>query len=205
MNLLLIHGDWQNRGEYLARLVTAGYTLSSADHAGEGVGEAAALRPTGLLSTLDGEADVDRAAAAVQEIGLPWLAWDCGGDAALAALRSGAVVVLPPDASPADLEQAAANSFPRTEESVPFRRREDLPGGRRGDHTGRRRQHSRGAPRDSGDAVVAAGRRGCPHGPVRPGGGVGRLSFRPLPNRPGGLLRRGEGLRHGQGGPAADG
>ena len=118
MNLLLINGDWQDKGEYLARLVAAGYTLTSSGHAWEGVGEAAALRPAGLVSALDGEADVERAAAA-QEIGLPWLAWDCGGDAALAALRSGAVVVLPPDASPADLEQAAANSFPWQDDSVP--------------------------------------------------------------------------------------
>ena len=116
MALLLLEGDWPRRSEYVAHLVGRGYMLRSATGvAGEDVRQGR-VRPVGLAAVLEHPADVARAADVALELGLPWLAWDCRGDAALAALRSGAVVALPPEASPVDLERAVATLTAETEE-----------------------------------------------------------------------------------------
>ena len=101
----------------MARLVAAGYAVGPASAGGGG------LRPAGLVAALEGEGDAAAAAAAADGLGLPWVAWDCSGEAALAALRGGAELALPPGASPPDLEQAAARLAQASRPAVARRRR----------------------------------------------------------------------------------
>ena len=116
MTQLLLEGDWPSRPEYVAHLVGGGYTLRSASGvSGEDVRQGR-LRPAGVAAALEHPADAARAANVAQGLGVDWLAWDCRGDAALAAYRAGAVVVLPPEASPLDLERAVATLTAEPEE-----------------------------------------------------------------------------------------
>lgn len=112
MALLLLEGDWPRRAEHVAHLVGRGYTLQSASSVtGEDVRQGK-VRPAGVAAVLEQQADAARAASVAQEMGLPWLGWDSRGGMALAALRSGAIVVLPPEAAPDDLARAVATSMP---------------------------------------------------------------------------------------------
>ena len=116
MALLLLEGDWLSRSEYVAHLLGRGYTLQSASGtAGDDI-QRWRVRPVGVAAALEQPADAARAADVALELGVAWLAWDCRGDAALAAYRSGAVMALPPEASPVDLERAVATSMAEPEE-----------------------------------------------------------------------------------------
>ena len=109
--LLLLEGDWLSRSKHVAHLVDRGYTLQSASRvAGEDV-RPGTVHATGVVAVLEEQVDADRASAVALGVGLPWLGWDSKGGMALAALRSGAVMVLPPEATPDDLEWAVATSM----------------------------------------------------------------------------------------------
>ena len=110
--LLLVDGDWKTHSEHLTRLIESGYAVVSADHLdGEVAASATPLR-AGLIAAVASDADSDRAAARAGELHLRWLAWDCRGDGSLRAYRSGAMAVLPPDVSPADLLRAVSQCCP---------------------------------------------------------------------------------------------
>ena len=116
MALLLLEGDWPRRSEHVAHLVHRGYTLQSASSVAREDVRQRKVRPAGVAAVLEQEADAARAAHVALELGVAWLAWDCRGDAALAAYRSGAVMALPPEASPVDLERAVAALTAESEE-----------------------------------------------------------------------------------------
>ena len=110
MALLLLEGDWLSRSEHVAHLVHRGYTLQSASSvAGEDVRPGTAPA-AGVVAVLEEQVDADRASAVALGMGLPWLGWDSKGGMALAVLRLGAVMALPPEATPDDLARAVATS-----------------------------------------------------------------------------------------------
>ena len=111
MALLLLEGDWLSRPEYVAHLVDRGYTLQSASSiVGDDI-QRWRERPVGVAAVLEQPSDAARAADVALQLGVSWLAWDRRGEAALAAYRAGAVVALPPESSPVDLERAVATSM----------------------------------------------------------------------------------------------
>ena len=111
MALLLLEGDWLSSPEYVAHLVDRGYTLQSASGlVGDNI-ERWRVRPLGVAAALEQQSDAHRAAEVALELGVAWLAWDRRGKAALSAYRSGAILALPPESSPVDLERAVATSM----------------------------------------------------------------------------------------------
>ena len=108
MTLVLTAGDWSDRSEYISHLVHAGYLVGWYDPTEESFGLAPGMRPMGVVCALDSPQDVEAASALARTLELPWLAWDCAAGASMAAYRMGAVAVLPPDISPADLAQAVS-------------------------------------------------------------------------------------------------
>jgi len=106
MNLVLTVGDWRPKSEYLHHLLEAGYLLGSSDQHAEEPHPLNDANAVGLVAALESDADVAVATSMAEGMELSWLGWDCGGAASMAAYRKGALAVLPPRVSPADLEHA---------------------------------------------------------------------------------------------------